>query len=322
MAKAKFHFNPRTLTYDRVDNSFKHRFKKLMFHFFSSMSLGILLFIAFIILFDSPKEKEIIRENKALKAQYNILDKRLDMMQDVLGNIEQRDNNMYRVVYQAEPIDEAVRTAAYEGENRYMDLMHVSNSTIMTDITEKTDILAKQLYIQSLSFDEIVGLAKTNEDRLQHIPAIQPVLNKDLKRTASGYGWRIDPIYNVRKFHAGMDFSAPVGSDIFATGNGFVSFVGWKQDYGNTVVVNHGYEYETLYAHMNKTKAKKGQKLTRGDIIGEVGNTGKSTGPHLHYEVRYKGKALDPRNYYFKDLSPEEYDQMIQISSNFGQVFD
>ena len=308
--------------YERVNNSFRHWFRQFLIHFFSSISLGILFFIAFLFLINSPKEKQLIKENKALKAQYNILNKRFDIMQEVLTDIQQRDNNMYRVIYQADPIDFSVRTAAYGGADRYKNLMNMSDSEVMVDITQKLDILAKQLYTQSLSFDEIVNLAKTNENKLKHVPAIQPILNKDLTRTAGGYGMRIDPVYGVPKFHAGMDFSAPTGTDIFATGNGIVTSTGWRQGYGNTVVINHGYDYETLYGHMDKIMVREGTKITRGDIIGLVGNTGKSTGPHLHYEVHYRNGPVDPRNYYYMDLSPEEYDAMIQISSNYGQVFD
>lgn len=322
MAKPKFHFNPSTLTYERIDNSLKHRLKNFIIHLLSSISLAIIFYIISTSIFNSPKEKELIKENKDLKAQYNLLTKQMDVIQEVLIDIQQRDDNMYRVVYQAEPIPYSVRNAGYGGTNRYKHLTKSSNAELMINTTKKIDALSKQLYIQSLSFDEIIELAKTNEDKLQCIPAIQPVLNKDLKRTASGYGMRIDPIYKVPKFHSGMDFSAPIGSDIFATGNGTIMFTGWKMGYGNTVIVKHGYGYETLYAHMHKIRVKRGTKVTRGDIIGEVGNTGKSTGPHLHYEVIYKGKPTNPQNYYFMDLSPKEYDQMIQLSANCGQVFD
>ena len=157
---------------------------------------------------------------------------------------------------------------------------------------------------------------------LQCVPAIQPILNKDLTRTASGFGWRIDPIYRTRRFHAGMDFSAPTGTEIYATGNGTIRKSGWQQGYGNTVEVNHGFGYVTRYAHMQKTNVRVGQKVKRGDVIGFVGNTGKSTGPHLHYEVHYRGKVMNPQNYYFLDLSPEEYDKMVQLSNNAGQMFD
>ncbi len=176
--------------------------------------------------------------------------------------------------------------------------------------------------MQSHSFDEIVDLAKNKEERLLCMPAIQPVLNKDLKRVASGYGMRIDPIYKTPKFHGGMDFTGALDTEIFATGKGVIEAAGWMQGYGNTVIVNHGFNYKTLYAHLNKFKVKKGAKVSRGDVIGFMGTTGKSTGVHLHYEVQYKGKQTNPQNYYFMDLSPEEYDQMVQLSSNYGHVFD
>ena len=157
---------------------------------------------------------------------------------------------------------------------------------------------------------------------LENLPAIQPVLNRNLTRMASGYGWRIDPVYHSRRFHAGMDFTAPVGTNIFVTGNGTVQSAGWEQGYGNCVQVNHGYGYVTLYGHMSAIKARVGQKVKRGDVIGLVGSTGKSTGPHLHYEVHFKGQVMNPQNYYFLDLSPAEYDRMVQMSNNAGQTFD
>ena len=198
----------------------------------------------------------------------------------------------------------------------------MTNSQLASDLTMKIDLLAKETYIQAKSYDELLELAKTQEVRMENLPAIQPVLNKDLKRTASGYGMRIDPVYHVRRFHAGMDFSAPVGTDVFATGNAKVIFTGWKQGYGNTVELDHGFGYTTLYAHLYKIIVRKGQNVKRGDVIALVGNTGKSTGPHLHYEVRYQDKPVDPRNFYFYDLTPEQYDQMIQLSNNFGHMLD
>ena len=187
---------------------------------------------------------------------------------------------------------------------------------------EKTDDLSKMIYVQSQSYDELVRLAKTNEEKLQHIPGIQPVLNKDLRRMASGYGVRIDPVYRTKKFHAGMDFTANTGTDVYATGDGTVTYSGWMQGYGNTIMIDHGFDYVTLYGHLSKTIAKKGDKVKRGSIVGLVGNTGKSTGPHLHYEVRFKGKPQNPMNFYFLDLSPEEYDRMVQMAENAGQVLD
>ena len=199
-------------------------------------------------------------------------------------------------------------------------ILEVNNSQATQE--QKLNELKKELYIQSKSYDELVSLAKNKENMLQNLPAIQPVLNKDLKQMASGYGWRIDPVYHTRRFHAGMDFAAPTGADIYATGNGQVISAGWQQGYGNCVQINHGYGYVTLYGHMSAFKVRAGQKVKRGDVIGLVGSTGKSTGPHLHYEVHYKGEIMNPQNYYFLDLSPAEYDKMVQMSNNSGQMFD
>ena len=198
----------------------------------------------------------------------------------------------------------------------------MTNSEIVVTTSKKLGELKKQLYIQSKSYDEIVLLARNKETMLANLPAIQPVLNKDLKQMASGYGWRIDPIYHSRRFHAGMDFAAPTGTDIYATGNGTVISAGWEQGYGNCVQINHNYGYQTLYGHMSAFKVRAGQTVKRGDVIGLVGSTGKSTGPHLHYEVHFKGEIMNPQNYYFLDLSPAEYDKMVQMSNNAGQMFD
>ena len=204
----------------------------------------------------------------------------------------------------------------------YEELARMTNSQLTADLALKVDLLEKGLYVQAKSYEDLVEMAKTQEVRMENIPAIQPVMNKDLTRVASGYGVRIDPVYHVRRMHTGMDFTAPTGTDVYATGNGSVSFVGWKQGYGNTVIVNHGFGYSTLYAHLYKSLVRVGQKVKRGDVIALVGNTGKSTGPHLHYEVRLQDKPIDPRNFYFYDLSPEDYDRMIQLSNNFGEMLD
>lgn len=255
-------------------------------------------------------------------AQYNVLSRRLDDALGVMKDIQQRDDNLYRVVLQADPIADAVRRAGYGGTNRYEVLMDMANSDLVVNTTQKMDMLDRQLYIQSQSFDEVVALCKEHDDMLKCIPAIQPVANKDLKKTASGYGLRIDPIYKTTKFHEGMDFSANIGTPIYATGNGTVTKAGWQSGYGKIVKINHGYGYETWYAHMNDIDVRVGQKVVRGEVIGKVGNTGKSTGPHLHYEVHVKGRVVNPVNYYFMDLNADDYDQMIQIAANHGKVFD
>lgn len=322
MAKKKFHFNPETLSYEETDNTLLFKVRRLLIHLFSGVSLGALFFFIFVSLISSPEEVQLIQEKNRLQAQYKLLERNMDEINGVLSDLQQRDDNLYRVIFQADPIPYSIRKSTAGNTEYYRQLLSMTNSQIAVSTTQKYNQLKKQLYIQSKSYDELVKLASTQEEMLKSIPAIQPILNKDLTRTASGFGWRIDPVYRTRRFHEGMDFTAPIGTDIYATGNGVVRLAGWRQGYGNTVEINHGFGYKTLYGHMYKVKVRVGQKVSRGDVIGAVGNTGKSTGPHLHYEVHYRGKVMNPQNYYFLDLSPEEYDRMVQLSNNAGQMFD
>ncbi|MCD7972031.1 MAG: M23 family metallopeptidase [Candidatus Azobacteroides sp.] len=315
-------YDPVTEEYERVYLTFKDRVMIVLRHLLSGTVIGVGVFCLLVFFVELPQYKILRNENNRLIAQYKVLSRQVDEITPILDDIMERDNNMYRVIFQADPIPYTIRKAGYGGTNRYEELMNLRDADLIIHTSQQIDILSKQLYIQSRSFDEIVELLSKNEERLLCIPAIQPVSNKDLKSTASGYGMRIDPVYKTPKFHAGMDFAAAIGTDIYATGNGKVSFAGWKQGYGNTVIIDHGYDYETLYAHMNDILVPVGKTVTRGEVIGLVGNTGKSVGPHLHYEVRYKGQPENPQNYYFMDLTPEEYDRMIQISSNAGQMFD
>lgn len=284
--------------------------------------MGIGFFFLFFMFFPSPKEKQLDMQRRNLEAQLNVLNQQVDQMQVVMMDLAQRDDNLYRVLFGAEPIPMSIRQGAQRKISYYDEIAQMTNSQLAGDLVLKVDQLEKELYVQAKSFEELTELAKTQEVRMENIPAIQPVLNKDLTRVASGYGWRIDPVYHTKRFHHGMDFTAPTGTEVYATGNGTISFVGWKQGYGNTVMVDHGFGYETLYAHLYKGLVRVGQKVKRGDIIALVGNTGKSTGPHLHYEVHLQDKAVDPRNYYFYDLNPEEYDRMVQLSNNFGNMLD
>ena len=322
MVKKKFHFNPETLSYEQIEHTFVHKFKKILIHALSGMFSGAIFFVIFVSTIQSPGEKQLSRDKSHMQAQYKVLERQLDEVQLVITDLQDRDDNLYRVVFQADPIPFSVRRATASNAEYYEQLLDMTNSEIVVTTTKQVAELEKQLYIQSKSYDEIVLLAKNKETMLANLPAIQPVLNKDLKRMASGYGWRIDPVYHTRRFHAGMDFTAPVGTEIYSTGNGSVISAGWQQGYGNCVQINHGYGYLTLYGHMNAIKVRTGQSLKRGDVIGLVGSTGKSTGPHLHYEVHYKGEVMNPQNYYFLDLSPAEYDRMVQMSNNAGQTFD
>ena len=320
MRKVYYIYNPKTRTYDRVYPTFRQRVIHILKRLFVGMGFGAGSFILLLWIFGSPSEKQLRIENSRLLAQYNVLSRRLDEALGVMQGIQQRDDNLYRVVLQADPVADAVRRAGYGGTNRYEDLMDMANADLVVNTTQKMDMLNRQLYIQSQSFDEVVDLFKDHDKMLSCIPAIQPVSNKNLKQTASGYGMRIDPIYKTAKFHSGMDFSANIGTPIYATGDGVVKKAGWQSGYGKIIIINHGFGYETWYAHLNDYDVRVGQKVKRGEVIGEVGNTGKSTGPHLHYEVHLKGKVMNPVNYYFMDLSAEDYDKMIELAANQGKV--
>ena len=284
--------------------------------------LGVLFLFLFLTFFPSPREKQLLREKESMQSQLEILNQQVDQMQIVMTDLQQRDDNLYRVIFQADPVAAEIRNSGYLGTNRYDELKDMANADMVIETTRKLDVLDKQLYLQSTSFDEVVEMCRNQDEMLRCIPAIQPVANKDLKRMASGYGMRIDPIYGTRRFHEGMDFSAPTGTDVYATGDGVVVKMGWQTGYGNTIVIDHGFGYQTLYAHLKDFRTKKGKKVVRGEVIGGVGSTGKSSGPHLHYEVHLKGNVVNPVNYYFKDLSAEDYDRMIQMAANQGKMMD
>ena len=319
-----YQFNKRTLKYERVNYSWWHHFKRVLSVLLLSLLFGAGFFLLFTYTLQSPEEKKLAAENEAISAQYELLSRQLDEALGVLQNIRERDDNFYRVMLEADSIPSSLRTGNYDATARYAQWEDLRTTQIVRSTTQKMDILERMLYVQSNSFDELVDLSKKSEQRLNHIPAIMPVLNKDLKRTASGYGRRVDPIYKTVRFHHGMDFSAPTGTEIFVTGDGVIQSIGWKQGYGNCIFVDHGYGYVTVYGHISKfTKGlKKGSKVVRGDVIAYVGSTGKSTGPHLHYEVRYKGTPQNPQNYYYLDFSPAEYDQMVLLSANNAKTFD
>lgn len=322
MAKKKFHFNPETLSYEEIEHTLIFKVKRVLTYLFSGLSMGVVFFFFFVSVFDSPEEKELEQENSKIKSQYKILIRQMDEMQEVLDDLQERDDNLYRSIFQAEPIPLSVRKVTAPNSSYYEQLLNMTNAQIVVSSTKKMNEVRKELYVQSKSYDDLVKLAKNNEERLTHLPAIQPILNKDLKRTASGYGWRIDPVYRTRRFHEGMDFAAPIGTEIFATGNGRIVFTGWKQGYGNCVEIDHGFGYFTRYGHCSKIISRAGQSVNRGEVIALVGSTGKSTGPHLHYEVHYRGTVMNPKNFYYLDLSPAEYDRMVQLSDNTGQMLD
>ena len=322
MSKHKYRINPDTLALERIEHDVLFWLRRSGAYLLGGLCLGIAFFFVFFMVFPSPREKQLLSQKQSLEAQLKVLDSKVDQMQVVMTDMSERDDNLYRVLFGAEPIPLASRQGAGHRIAYYEELEAMSNSQIAADLARKVDILEKEVYVQANSFNEIVDLARKQEVRMASIPAIQPVYNKDLKRVASGWGFRVHPIYHTRKFHYGMDFTAPTGTEVMATGQARVSFVGWKQGYGNTAILDHGFGYQTLYAHLFKSLVRVGQKVSRGDVIALVGNTGMSVGSHLHYEVHLRGTPVDPRNYYYIDLSPEDYDRMIQLSNNFGHTFD
>ncbi len=323
MPKVKYHYNTLTLKYDKVVVSWKKRLLRFFGWLATAIVFGTLIMVLAYNFLDSPKEKKLKRELEEYSYQLELLKQRSKQLSAVLRDIQERDNTIYRVIFEAEPIAEGVREAGFGGVDRYKNLYDYYNPEMLIDVTKQIDKLSKQMYIQSKSFDEVWGLVKNKATMLSSIPAIQPVSNKDLTRVASGYGWRIHPIYKTEKMHTGMDFTAPIGTEVYATGNGVVDKVEMDgRGYGNNVLINHSYGYETLYAHLNKYIVRPGQKVSRGDLIGYVGNSGTSTGPHLHYEVRKNTNPVNPVNYYYNDLSPEEYEKMLEISTRAGQAFD
>ncbi len=323
MAKIKYYYDTKTLSYKRIELSPFDKLKRSLTFISASAFAGFIMLVVLFQFFDSPKEKRLKNEIENLLVQYDILNKKMTQIDLVLDDLQERDDNIYRVIFEADPIPSSIRKAGFGGVNRYKDIRNFSNAELVVEAAKKADKLSKQLYIQSKSFDDLIELAKNKADMLASIPAIQPIENKDLKRMASGYGYRIHPIYKIRKLHTGMDFTAPQGTPIYATGDGKVEKVRRsRKGYGNHVVIDHGYGYQTLYAHMSKYIVYRGQKVKRGEVIGYVGSTGTSVAPHLHYEVIKNKRKINPVNFYYNDLSPEEYDKMLEIASQNNQSFD
>ena len=328
MRKVYYQYDPQRRVYRRVYPTLGKRFLSLLWRLLLSVLLGGVFFIIYWFIISTPQVEDLLVENSRLQSQYRVLSRKVDDALLVLHDIEERDDNLYRVLLEADPVSEVVRQAGFNGTNRYAELMDMSNADLVVNTSQKVDMLSKKLYMQTRSFNEVVELSREQEDRLACMPAIQPVSNKDLKRTASGYGYRNDPIYHVRRFHHGMDFACDTGTPVYATGNGKVVYAKWKTGYGNMIEIDHGYGYRTRYAHLSKILVKEGQRVVRSEEIALAGSTGKSTGPHVHYEVHVLDKAKDkwqdvnPINYYFMDLDADQYEEMIQLDENHGKVFD
>ncbi len=322
MAGYKYGFNPDTLEYQKVEKSRNDKLKDFTQQSVKSIATAFLLLIIFYYFFDSPKEDSLKKENEILLAQYTLLNKKFDEAAKVIEDLEYRDDNLYRVIFEAEPIPKTIRRAGTGGVNKYESLNYLDNSEIVVNTSKKIDELTKAIYVQSKSYDDIEDMVKNKVNMLASIPAILPISIKDFKRVSSGYGYRMHPIYKQKIWHNGMDFTGTIGTPIYATGNGTVVKAKKENGHGRKVVIDHGFGYKTVYAHLDSYNVRKGQKVKRGDIIGYLGNSGVSTGPHLHYEVHKNNQAKDPVNFYFNDLTAEAYDRIVEAAANTGQSMD
>ena len=319
--RIKYIFNPETNDFEREFPTIGERLLKGVLITGAIVACGALLAILYLYSFDSPTEKELRKENRQLRSQYNILNRRLDNSLKVMEDIRNRDDNFYRVMLQMEPMSFGQRFAGADNDRKYRQIRKMADSELVGLLTRKMDLFDRQIYAQSLSFDELKEEVGTQKDKLRHIPSILPISISDYSMS-SGYGYRRDPIYGTGKFHEGLDFAAPIGTQVFATADGTVEEASRHSGYGNCIDISHGYNYMTRYAHLSEILVKPGQEVKRGELIGLVGSTGKSIGPHLHYEVRYKDEPQNPVNYYFMDISPEEYSEMIRMADNAGYVMD
>ena len=325
MSKVKYYYDSENLAYRKIKTKKAKKIGVVLLFLVASALFGFLMFVVLLNTpyFETPKDRLQAREIDNLKLHYAILNKKIDELNAVTATIEDRDNNLYRTYFNTAPISDEERKAGFKTKNRYAELEGFDNSALVKNTTQRVDILSKELAIQSKSLDEILRLAKAKDHLLSAIPAIQPVRNENLKRMASGFGYRSDPFTKVRKMHEGMDFTAKTGTPIYATGDGVVAKAdNTASGFGNHIVIRHGYGYETLYAHLSKYKARARQRVKRGDIIGYVGSTGRSEAPHLHYEVHKNNKVVNPLNFYYGNISAVEYVAISKLANQENQSLD
>lgn len=323
MKKTKYYYNTSSLTYEEVTETWQKKAWRVAGFLSAAFVFGVILVLLSSYFFDSPKERRLSRELSKMQMTYTDLNDKMVNMADILAELEEKDDNIYRVIFEAEPISPAVRKGGVGGSDRYKELEGYNQSEAMKATAKKLDKLYTKIGIQSMSYEELTANIRNKSKMLNSIPSIQPVANKELKRIASGYGYRIHPVHKVRKFHRGVDFTAPTGTEVFATGDGkIVKASRSRRGYGNKIVIDHGYGYESLYAHLNTIDVKKGQIVKRGEVIGTVGSSGLSTAPHLHYEVHHEDKAINPINFFHNDLDETQFEKMIQFANRSNQSFD
>jgi murein DD-endopeptidase MepM/ murein hydrolase activator NlpD len=318
--KSQYKFNPEDMNFDQLDNGFRVRFWRVIAYIFAGLFTAVILNIVFIALFDSPRERMVRNENEELIRQYQILQDRKAMVDTVFEEINKTDDNIFRLIFETEPAESNVGDFQII---QYAELEQYSDEQIVMSTAIKLDSLLFKTKNEDLDYDILRIKSEDKSEMLPYLPSIQPIENEDLTRTASGFGYRMHPIYKIVKFHEGMDYTAPVGTPVYATGSGTIELVTRsRRGSGNQIVINHGYGLKSVYAHLNEIKVRQFRTVKRGDVIGTVGNTGLSSGPHLHYEVLFNEKPVNPVNFYFMELSPEKYNQMITLSKNSGQSFD
>ena len=320
MRKTKFRFNPETLEYEKVSNTLLIQIARV----FGFISLAVVIgIISFLIVYNGESTEALKNQLADYEIQVKLLEKKSSDMQTKLDDLSSMDDHVYREIFGADPISNDIRKAGTGGSDKYISLDQLRDGEKIKKLHQRLDNMENQSKIQQKSYEKLIVMAKNKSKMLASIPAIQPVSNKNLRRIASGFGYRIDPIYRTRKMHKGLDFSAPTGTKIYATGDGVIKKVKRARwGYGTHVVIDHGYGYTTLYGHMSRASVKQGQRVKRGQQIGLVGSTGKSTGPHLHYEVAKNGVQVNPIGYLYNDLTTEQYEEIIKLSSNPNQSFD
>lgn len=323
MTKNQYRFNPETVKFEKINHNYKRKILGIMGIFVTATIGGFLLFLFFAMFYDTPKERMLKMENADLQTSYKRLEEKVKTINKVVESMEKRDDNLYRFLLDADPLPTELRNSGIGGVNRYQDYEDLPNAKIAKRLAKRIDNLMKKTYIQTKSLDELDSLAQQKQLMLASVPSIIPIRREFLRSRPSGFRMRFHPIHKIWRMHWGMDFSLPSGSEIYASGDGVVLKTNRGRGYGIHVVIKHNYGgYETLYAHMKKTAVKPGQKVKRGEIIGYVGNTGISTAPHLHYEVHKNGRKLNPINYYFNDLTPEEYNDLVLDANNPIQTLD
>ncbi len=323
MKKIKYFFNTHTLRFEKIEVPLRVRLLQLFGYIAASIVTGIIIVILIFQYIDSPKEKLLRQQNDSYRESYSVLQDRVNQLELQMTELENRDNEVYRSIFEADPIPDSARLKEMEAKKEVRLIQKLSNTELIKNMTGQLNNLSLRMAYQGKSFVEITNMVKNKEQLLRAIPAIQPVSNKNLNRIGGSFGYRIDPVYKNLRFHQGLDFTAPAGTPIYATADGVVQIAGFNTDgYGNKVVINHGYGYQTLYGHMLKIKATQGQTVKRGEVIGYIGSTGKSTGPHCHYEVIKRGTKVDPVYYFYNDLTPAEFDRLLKAAASNKQSLD